>query len=351
MLKILRIILFFSVIIVISGLFAFNYYFSAPINSGGQNIKFVIEKGEGVKEIAEDLKQNGLLKYKESFLIYIWLTNKEKYFQAGEHILNPGLNLKEIIKVLTSGETLKQERAIKIIEGWNLNDIAGYLEKEGLFKKSDFFKFAGEAKTNYRAGKNTPSLSGFAADFNFLKDKPAGSGLEGYLFPDTYRIFKDASAKDVVLKMLANFDKKLSSEMRAEISRQKKTIYEIVTMASLIEREVKTEKDMKIASGILWKRIANGQPLQLDATLTYVLGDEKIRHSLEETKIDSPYNTYKYKGLPPGPIASPGLKALRAAIYPENSEYNYFLVRPDNGEIIYGKTFAEHAANKRKYLK
>jgi UPF0755 protein len=122
-------------------------------------------------------------------------------------------------------------------------------------------------------------------------------------------------------------------------------------MASIIEKEVRSTSDMKIVSGIFWNRIKNGQALQSCATLAYVLGVNKAQYSLEDTKVDSLYNTYKYRGLPPGPIANPGLDAITAAIYPESTNYNYFLSDPATGKTIYSKTLDEHNANKYKYLK
>ena len=139
--------------------------------------------------------------------------------------------------------------------------------------------------------------------------------------------------------------------MRAEIAWQKKTIYEIVTMASIIEKEVRSRADMKIVSGIFWDRIKNGQGLESCATLAYILGVNKPQYTLEDTKIDSPYNTYKYRGLPPGPIANPGLNAIQAAIYPEFTANNYFLSDPATGQTIYSQTLEEHNLNKYKYLK
>jgi UPF0755 protein len=198
--------------------------------------------------------------------------------------------------------------------------------------------------------ENSGSL---AQSFDFLRVLPDNATLEGYLFPDTYRIFKDAAAEDIVVKMLANFDKKLAPETRAEISRQGKTLPEIITMASLIEKEVRGADDMKIVSGIFWNRIKNGQALQSCATLAYVLGVNKAQYSEADTKVDSPYNTYQNRGLPPGPIANPGLNAIIAAVYPVQTDYNFFLTAEVNGasKVIYSRTYDEHLRNKGKYLR
>ena len=138
--------------------------------------------------------------------------------------------------------------------------------------------------------------------------------------------------------------------MRTEILGQEKTIFEIITMASLLEKEVKAFEDKKLVSGILWKRLENKMPLQVDATITYITGKKSSKVSLDETKIDSPYNTYKYKGLPPGPISNPGLESIVAAIYPKKLDYLYYLSTPE-GETIFSKTFEEHKRAKEQYFK
>ncbi len=138
--------------------------------------------------------------------------------------------------------------------------------------------------------------------------------------------------------------------MRQDIERQGKTIYEIITMASILEKEVRNETDMKLVADIFWRRLKNGQRLESCATLAYALGKNKPQYSYEETRLASPYNTYINDGLPPGPICNPSLKAIRAAIYPTPNDYNFFLTRLDNGQTIFSHTFEEHELNKAKYL-
>ena len=150
--------------------------------------------------------------------------------------------------------------------------------------------------------------------------------------------------------MQDNFDKKITPELREEIQQQGKTIFEIVTMASLIEKEVREKEEKEIVSGILWKRLENKIPLQVDATITYITGKKTTKISKEETQIDSPYNTYKYLGLPPGPICNPGIDSIEAAIYPKSSEYWYYLSTAE-GKVIFSKTLEEHNLAKAKYLK
>ncbi|HZJ40958.1 MAG TPA: endolytic transglycosylase MltG [Candidatus Saccharimonadales bacterium] len=250
----------------------------------------------------------------------------------------------------------KPEVTIKVLEGWTIDDVDNYLVSLEKWNRIDLDKIIGLPKIDYRQ-QDLVALPDLSEKFSFLKDKPVYYSLEGFLFPDTYRVYDDASAIDVVDKMLANFDKKLTTQMRTDIAAQGKTIYEIVIMASLIEKEAPINysdpenKTARIVADIFWGRLKIGQALQSDATLTYFLGDNSPSHSGADLEIDSPYNTYKYRGLPPTPICNPGLRAIQAAIYPIKTDYNYFLTSRDGKNIYYAKTYEEHLNNKYKYLK
>jgi len=251
----------------------------------------------------------------------------------------------------------KEEQVVRVIEGWTLRDVSNHLEEINNWPKEEFFKIAGEPLQDYRQLDEAKWPLDFSERFDFLKDKPAHYGLEGFLFPDTYRVFKDANVQDVIIRMLENFDRKLTAEMRNEISRQGKTIYEIIIMASLIEKEAPINyndpenKDARLVAGVFYNRLKIGQALQSDATLSYLFNDKKPAHSGSELTVDSPYNSYKYRGLPPTPICNPGLKAIEAAIYPAETNYNYFLTSLDGKNIYYARTYQEHLNNKYKYLK
>jgi len=349
-----KIIKFLVILIVVAGIsYAALYYngTNSAVSKEGKDVVFSVAKGEIVQTIGNNLKKAGLINSEFYFVTYVKRNDLEPRFQAGEYILNPSLTIKEITKVLTKGDTLSNERTIKIIEGWNTREISQYFEREGMFQSEELLELIGFPQVDYRNNKEMPTPKDYSANFGFLKDKPSYYGLEGYLFPDTYRIFKDAPLNDIVLKMLDNFDKKLTPEMRADIKKQGKSIYEIVIMASVVEKEVRSEDDMKVVAGIFWDRIKNKQALESCATLAYVLGVNKAQYTAEDTKIDSPYNTYENRGLPPGPISNPGLKAIKAAIYPQYTDYNYFLSRPDTGGTVFSETYQEHLANKAKYLK
>ena len=252
---------------------------------------------------------------------------------------------------------LKPDETIRVLEGWTNRDIGQYFETEGKWQREEFLEEAGFPMADYRFEKELPDLHDWSEEFAFLADKPEYYGLEGYLFPDTYRIFASSTVTEVIEKMLGNFDSKLTEKMRADIKKQGKTIYEIVTMASIIEKEAPINyatgeyRDARIISGIFWNRLEIGQGLQSDATLSYIFGDNDPAHSGKELEVDSPYNTYKYRGLPPGPICNPGILAIQAAIYPIATDYYYFLTSPGDNEVYYARNYDDHLKNKYQYLR
>lgn len=244
-------------------------------------------------------------------------------------------------KQKTDPIVFKEEKTIRIIEGWRNSDISKELKDKNLMTDEEFKEVV---KKDY------------SDRFSFLADKPAGLDLEGYLYPDTYRVFASSTPDEIIIRILENFDKKLTPQMRADIKSQGKTINEIITMASIIEKEAPISyrggnlDDAKIVSGIFWNRIKSGQALQSCATLAYILGVNKEQYSEADTKIDSPYNTYRQPGLPLGPIANPGILAIEAAIYPIKTNYNYFLTPSGSKSLIFSRTYEEHLRNKNKYL-
>ena len=300
---------------------------------------FIIKKGEGIREIAASLKKDGFINNEFSFLVYSFLTGKATSLQAGPYRFSSPMNIPEIVNKLASGETAKE--FITIVEGWNLEEISDYLYQKNIFRREPLLKFFESVFPQDLAG-----------EFAFLKEIPEGLDFEGYLFPDTYEIEWGSSHYDFTRKALQNFDRRLTLELRQEINRRGKKIFDIVIMASMLEREVKTPEDKKLVSGILWKRLRVGMPLQVDATIVYLLdlvGEKKEQLSAEDLKIDSSYNTYKYKGLPRGPICNPGIESILAAIYPQESDFWYYLSKP-NGETVFSKTYEDHLAAKQEYL-
>jgi UPF0755 protein len=298
--------------------------------SHDQESEFFIKKGQSVSTIANNLKENDLIRNTTIFKGYVLITGNGSRLQAGRYVFPKKISLGQIVEKFIKGDTNGLE--ITIIEGWNENDIAGYLNKLKICSKEEFLE----------------AMKDSSSDYPILSDKPTKADLEGYIFPDTYKLGDDFSPEIIIQKTLSNLGKKITQELRDEISKQNKSFFEILTMASLIEKEVITKTDKAIVSGILWKRLDSGMPLQVDATINYLSGRQGI--SQEDLSIDSLYNTYKYAGLPPGPICNPGLDSIIAAVHPQKTAYWYYLSKPDK-TTIFSKTLREHNIAISKYLK
>ncbi|KKR48336.1 MAG: Aminodeoxychorismate lyase [Candidatus Magasanikbacteria bacterium GW2011_GWC2_40_17] len=254
----------------------------------------------------------------------------------------------------------KEKATIKLtfIEGWTLRDYQDYLIEQGLLKKDDpeFKNLVGEVAfypsiliKDYRLKAEALPVEQIINQRKFLQDLSLES-LEGYLFPDTYIFNKNYPLESLVNMMLNNFEKKIPSEMQQEIRRQGKSLDQIITVASLVEAEARYKEDRQLVADIIWRRFSNAMPLQLDSTVNYVTGGKKPSISLKEQEVPSPFNTYKNKGLPVGPINNPGIESIEAAIYPLSNNYWYFLSGTDD-EMHYAKNLDEHNLNKIKYLR
>jgi len=329
--------LIFSLIVLIAAI-SFWLIFLPLEPSSEKEVIFIVAKGEGSKDIALNLAKENLIRCATTFRVYVLVKGVAGDLKAGQYLLSPSMNIPQIAEKLFKGGIIKEK--ITIIEGWSLKTIGFYFEDRGMWPAEEVWQMAARD---------------FSDQFDFLKDKPENLGLEGYLFPDTYEIMKNESLENVVKRMLSNFDRKIAP-YRNEVSGSGLTLFEIVTMASLIEKEVRDPEDKKLVSGILWKRLEANIPLQVDATTAYILGREnwtfyEMRKEIALARdIDSPYNTYKYQGLPPGPISNPGLESIIATIYPVESDYWYYLSTPE-GETIFSETLEEHNLAKAKYLK
>ena len=292
------------------------FFLSAPFSFPDGKI-FEVEKGASLSKIAEKLDDENIIRSEKAFILLVRLFKDERNVKAGLYYFERPLGLIEVASRLARGESGVGLVAVTIREGETLRDIGLIFESKGMFQAEAILKYA---------------------------------SLEGYLFPDTYFFPPGIKPEDVIQVMRENFDKKLTPELRLATASRGKTISEIITMASIIEREANDSEDRKIISGILWKRTEAGMALQADATLNYLTGKKSAELTVDDLAIDSTYNTYKYPGLPLSPISNPGLESIKAAIFPENSVYWYYL-HDSEGNAYYAETFEEHKENKIKYLR
>lgn len=347
MLKKIGGLIFFALVI-----FLIIYFHSIEKAVVTEEESLVVNQGETVDDIAEKLHEQDILENYNFFIFYIRSNNLSKQIKAGKYYLQPGFSIKDISQLLVSDKAKKPEVTIKITEGWNINKIASHLEEKGFFSKEEWYQEVGYPK-NRDKNKDLNLEEKYVQEYEFLESKPKHYSLEGYLFPDTYRLYQDFTPQDLAEKMLSNFSNKLDGELIRKIEKSDRSLHELVTMASLLEKEVgdtNNSKEIKIISGIFWNRLKNGQALESCASLAYILEENKRQYSDQDTKIESPYNTYKYQGLPPAPVSNPGLKAIEAAISPKESDYNYFLSPIGSDKTIFAETYQEHVENKNQYL-
>ncbi|SHH30196.1 UPF0755 protein [Caloranaerobacter azorensis DSM 13643] len=304
------------------------------IEGDSNNVTIEIPLGSTTEEIAEILEKNSLIRNRYIFRIIVKMKNVDGKLKAGEYSLNNKMDLYQIIDALIKGSS-KKTITFTIPEGYELSMIAEKLSKQNLVDKERFLELC-----------NNVSL--FKNKFDFLNELPEGLTLEGYLFPDTYEIYKDAKEEDIIDKMLARFEQVYNDKIKEKAKKLNLTMNEVITLASIIEREAKLDNERPLISAVFHNRLKKGWLLQSCATVQYVLGERKEKLTYADLKIDSRYNTYLYKGLPPGPIASPGLKSMEAAVEPADVDYLFFVAN-ENGGHIFSKTFNEHIKAKNKY--
>lgn len=300
----------------------------------------MIPSGASVSDISRILAEEKLISSRVLFLTYARLRKLDRSLKAGTFEIPLELNQRAIFRMLTAESD--QEITITFIEGWTLREIAETLRANGI-PEADFYAIAGTPPAP--ASDQQPSAD-FSEDFSFLKIKPNASSLEGFLFPDTYRFFADASAEAVVRKMLKNFEMKGARACTdcPEIS------YDDLILASIIEREVRSDEDRRKVADLFLRRLKIGMALQADSTVNYVTGKDTPALSSADRNLDHPYNTYLNRGLPPGPISNPSFSSIDAVRNPEPNPYWFFLTDKE-GNVHFARTLAEHNQNKAKYLR
>jgi UPF0755 protein len=321
------------------------------LDSPGQpsGMTFVISQGESTGQIVTRLKQEGFIRSQWLFRQTLKDSGLADRIQPGQHDLADVSDYGELIERLTKSQVAAHELVLKVIEGWNLNDIQAELKKQGYPRADDFDMAAGQPISGFRIFSHI--VPDWQSEYEWLSGLERGDGLEGYLFPDTYRVYRDATPEEVVRRLLDNFERRLErAGLFDKVKASGHSLHEIVTMASILEREVRGKEDRQMVADLFWRRLEEGMALQADSTVNYVTGKSTAAASAEDLKIDSAYNTYRYRGLPPGPIGNPGLEALEAALNPTANDYWFFLTDSE-GAVHYAKNFDQHKRNKALYLR
>lgn len=290
-----------------------------------------IPSDAGARQIAEILRSQDLIRNEKVFLNYLSRNGLDSQLKAGNYKFTRSQTMEQIAKMIVEGKV--DYLTFTIPEGYTLKEMGALLEKHGLLSEDEW---------------EQALIKPY--EFDFLQDIPAGktNRLEGFLFPDTYNITADDNGERIINMMLSRFAEVWEDKLAARAKEKGWSALEVVTVASLIEREAAVPEERKTISGVIANRLEIGMPLQIDATILYALNEHKELISNVDLKVDSPYNTYIHNGLPPGPIAAPGVDSLQAALDPEDNPYFYYVSRGD-GTHEFTRTFTEHLQAISKY--
>jgi len=312
----------------------------SPASSDSTALVFTINPGETAATIAPRLQREGLVADSQLFLYVVRYRGVDAQLEAGEYELRPSMTMEEIIDTLQHGRL--RDVTVTIPEGKRAEEVAALLEGSGAVDSETFMAMV-------RSG---------SAAYDFLSDRPADapSSVEGYLFPETYRIPVDYDAAQILDLLLFTFGERFTAEMRQAAADSGMTVHQVVTLASIVEREAVVAEERPIIASVYLNRLEQGMYLQSDPTAQYALGYQedtgqwwKIPMSLEEdVQVDSPYNTYMYPNLPPGPICSPGLASIQAVLEPAETPYLFFFSKFD-GSHAFAETYEEHLRNQELY--
>lgn len=330
--KILRLIIIFCIIPVITGYYSYYYvqnrYFTAADPENKTTVMVTIEPGKGMKEIAEFLAGYGLIKDAWGFALLARLRNQDTQMHAGEYQLAPSMSPQEILLKISNGEIFKRKVLIK--EGATLVQIAEAVDAAGLVSTTEFI----------RETKNIERMRKLGI--------PASVSLEGYLFPQTYFFSRPATAAQIIEAMISEGGKTWTPEYNARGNELKMSRHDVLTLAAIIEKESGVVAEQPIISSVFHNRLGLGMKLQSDPTVIYGIKDYNGNITKEDLQTPTPYNTYTNFGLPPGPICSPGATAIKAALYPANSSALFFVAN-GHGAHVFSTTLAEHNENVAKY--
>ena len=282
-------------------------------------------QGYSANQIADILYNAELIKNKKVFVFYTKIKGLDSKLKAGKYVFSSNMSLPEIVESIAEGNTISETIRITIPEGLEIREIGFLLEEKGLGRKEKYIEAA------------------YAKNFTFKFSKyiPDNLSLEGYLFPDTYQVHKDIDEIGIIKIMLNRFEEVFTDDLISRSEELGLTVHEIITIASIIEREAKLDSERAIISSVFYNRLKNNMLLGSCVTVQYALGERKPNLTYKDLEIDSPYNTYKVQGLPPGPISNPGEASIRAALYPAETDYYYFSANFD-GTHTFSRTFSEH---------
>lgn len=335
-------LLFLMLVVGVSGL----YYVWNQLSptKAGPPVEVTITKGMSANSVSKLLEENGIIKNSFIFGYYLVLKEEGANFQAGRYELKPGMDKLEVIAKLNAGDVMKQETVkFTIPEGYSILQIADKLAAEGIADRDKFLALTNEQRT----------WSGAETVLFVPKEFPnAKYRLEGYLFPDTYEVVKGVSEEEIILRLLKEQDRKLSTlpeDWVDQLDKLNISMHQMLTVASIIEREVMVDEERAKVAGVIYNRLAEPMRLQVDATIQYALGEQKELLSYEDTELDDPYNTYTIDGLPPGPIANPSLESIKAALYPEEHNYLFYVTKKDGSNThLFAETYQQHQRNIEK---
>ena len=325
-----RILLAAAALLLIGGaILAFGWYsnqLKSVAPNDGKSVTVQVKPGMTTGDIAGILWDRGLIRDKNAFLVAAKRAGLDTSLQAGEYELSRNMDVRRMIEVMAKGETVFSQFTTP--EGYTVEQIAALLEEKGLARRDRFLTLARE----YAPFDREPSRP----DVKYR--------AEGFLFPDTYRISKGAGEEEILQTMAGEFQRRFSPELREKSRNIGLSDYEVVVLASLMEREVQVAKDRPMVARVFLNRLQLGMPLQSCATIQYILGYPKEELTIADTQLPSPYNTYLHPGLPPGPVASPGLASIQAALNPAEGDWLYFVVDGKTGGHRFSRTLAEHEA-------
>ncbi|HCC07442.1 MAG TPA: endolytic transglycosylase MltG [Clostridiales bacterium] len=302
-------------------------------------IDLIIPKGATTRDIAKILKEKNMIIDENVYRIKSKLYDYDGKYNSGMFEVSMNMTNEQVMKFLTTEEgreTLKNR--ITVPEGYTIAQIGKKLEEKGVCSKQEFIDEVNKIDTK---------------NYKFLNNLPMRNNkLEGYLFPNTYDLSEKANVKDVITKMLDSFGNNFNDEYYNRAAELGYTVDQIITIASIIEREVKKPEERKAVAGVIYNRMKKNMRLEMCSTVQYAQGKTKEKLYDKDLQIDSPYNTYRNQGLPLGPISNPGKESILAAFYPEQSNYYYFVLKDENtGEHYFSKTFQEHVKAKNMYEK